>query len=178
MSRSDADDENQSMQLNKDSDDSGINFSADYRFYLGKENKHNAPRGVYIGPYYSFNHFDRKLSWSLNTTNFTGNANSDFELNIHSVGGELGYQFILWKRVSLDFVLFGPGVASYQAKTRLSTDLDAADQEELFQLINDFLAEKIPGYSFVIDDEEYEKSGTSSTTALGFRYMIHLGVCF
>ena len=31
-------------------DRKGINFSADYRFYLARENKYAAPRGVYIGP--------------------------------------------------------------------------------------------------------------------------------
>src|SRR6185436_5977087 len=30
---------------------SGFNFSADYRFYLAKENKFETPHGFYIGPY-------------------------------------------------------------------------------------------------------------------------------
>lgn len=35
----------------------GFHISGDYRFYLASLNKYNAPRGVYIGPYYSFNSF-------------------------------------------------------------------------------------------------------------------------
>jgi hypothetical protein len=51
----------------------------------------------------------------------------------------------------------GPDLATYSVKTKLSTTLDADDEAELFKKINDALADKIPGYSLVIDDEEYEK---------------------
>src|SRR5690349_18748957 len=52
--------------LRDDLKNTGFNFSADYRFYLGKENKFAPPRGVYIGPYFSFNKFDRESAWSYN----------------------------------------------------------------------------------------------------------------
>src|SRR5215475_2179692 len=35
-----------SFSLQKDTKNNGVNFSVDYRFYLGKENKYPAPRGV------------------------------------------------------------------------------------------------------------------------------------
>ena len=169
---------NENIQLNKSSTDKGYNVSLDYRFYLQKLNKFNAPRGVYIAPYFSHNHFQRENTWTLNTASFDGNVTTDFQLNINTFGAELGYQFVFWKRVALDFVLFGPGVASYGIKTKLDTNLDADDEAALFEYINDFLAEKFPGYSVVIDDQEFKKSGTAKTTSIGFRYMIHLGVRF
>lgn len=169
---------NDNIQLNKSSTDKGYNVSLDYRFYLQKLNKFNAPRGVYIAPYFSHNHFQRENTWTLNTASFDGNVTTDFQLNINTFGGELGYQFVFWKRVALDFVLFGPGIASYGVKTKLDTTLDADDEAALFEYINDFLAEKFPGYSVVIDDQEFKKSGTAKTTSIGFRYMIHLGVRF
>jgi hypothetical protein len=36
-----------SLKANGDSKNKGYNFSVDYRFYLSKENKYSAPRGVY-----------------------------------------------------------------------------------------------------------------------------------
>lgn len=170
--------DNPEIQLSNTSSDKGFNFSVDYRFYLNKVNKFNAPRGVYLAPYYSYNNFQRENTWLLNTTTFSGEVITDYRLDIHTFGGELGYQFILWKRVALDFVLLGPGIASYSLKTDLSTTLDAEDQSELFQLINDHLADKFPGYSRVIDEGEYVKSGSAKTTDFGFRYMIHIGFLF
>ena len=170
------DDEN--FQLHKNTVDHGYNGSIDYRFYLAKLNKYSAPRGVYLAPYYSYNYFGRKNTWTLDTDNFHGDVDVNFSLDIHTIGGELGYQFVFWRRLALDFVLFGPGMARYQVKAKLSTTLDADDQAELLQIINDKLAEKIPGYEMVIDDAEFEKTGTAKTTTLGFRYMIHMGFRF
>src|SRR5678816_1432317 len=50
---------NDSVQLLGGSGNKGFHFSADYRFYLSKENKYEAPRGVYLGPYYAFNYAER-----------------------------------------------------------------------------------------------------------------------
>jgi len=166
------------ITLNKSSTEKGFNGSVDYRFYLTKLNAYGAPRGVYIGPFYSFNYFERENTWTLNTESFQGDVVTDFTFNMHTIGFELGYQFVFWKRLALDLILIGPGVARYALKTNLSTTLDPDDEGELFQKINDALADKIPGYSFVIDDQEYKKTGRVKTTSLGFRYMIHLGFRF
>lgn len=166
------------IKIQSNTSEKGYNISIDYRFYLSKENKYNAPRGVYLAPYFSYNFFERENTWTLNTTNFQGDVTTDFKLAISSFGGELGYQFILWKRVAIDLILIGPGLANYSIKTKLSTTLGAEDQAALFQKINDALADKIPGYSLVIDDAEFETSGNTSTTNFGFRYMIHVGFRF
>jgi len=55
----------ESLELLKNNDDKGFNTSIDYRFYLGQVNKYSAPRGVYIGPYYSYNHFERGNVWNF-----------------------------------------------------------------------------------------------------------------
>ncbi len=166
---------NDSIQLGSSTSEKGYHVSTEYRFYLRNENRHNSPRGVYLAPYYSFNYFNRKNTWTLNTTR---DVTTDFSISISTFGGEFGYQFILWRRVAIDLILMGPGLSTYNLKTKLSTTLDPDDEEELFKKINDALSDKIPGYSLVIDDTEYEKSGTTNTTTFGFRYMIHLGFRF
>ena len=174
----DANVQNDDIQLSKNTEHKGFNFSADYRFYLAKFNKYPAPRGVFLAPYYSFNFFEKENTWTLHTNAFDGDLTTNMRLDIHSVGGQLGSQFVFWRRLALDFVLFGPGIANYSFKTELSSTLSADDQAELFQIINDYLAEKLPGYSLVIDDGEFKKTGSTKTTTLGFRYMIHLGFRF
>jgi hypothetical protein len=169
-----------SLESNSKVSERGYNFSIDYRFYLSKENKYHAPRGVYIGPYYSFNYFERKDSWLLKSTS-GGNAQhveSKTSLDVHSLGVEMGYQFIFWKRVSLDMILVGPGVAAYNLKLSVGSDLSDEDKRKFFENLNQALEDKIPGYSRVIDESDFQNKGAASTTRLGFRYMVMIGFRF
>lgn len=157
----------------------GYNFSVDYRFYLAKENKYIAPRGIYIGPYYSYNYFNKKNSWTVKTnTGATAEVESELALDIHTVGVELGYQFVFWDRVALDLILIGPGVSFYSLKAKLGTNLTTEDQQKLYKALNDALATKFPGYDVAIDDSEFKTNGSSKTTSLGYRYMINIGFRF
>ena len=164
--------------LNSDVKSRGISFSGDYRFYLSKENKYNSPRGVYIGPYFAFNNFNRTFDIQANTASFTGNLNADFNFSVTTLGFQLGYQFVFWDRVSLDMILFGPGVSAYKAKVELSTNLDPDTESEFFTKLNEKLEEKIPGYSLVIKPGSFETSGSVNTTAMGYRYIVMLGFRF
>jgi len=164
--------------LNSDVKSRGISFSGDYRFYLSKENKYNSPRGVYIGPYFAFNNFNRTFDIQANTASFTGNLNADFNFSVTTLGFQLGYQFVFWDRVSLDMILFGPGVSAYKAKVELSTNLDPDTESEFFTKLNEKLQEKIPGYSLVIKPGSFETSGSVNTTSLGYRYIVMLGFRF
>ena len=169
-----------SLEADYNTKQKGYHFSVDYRFYLKKENKYDPPRGVYIGPYYTYNYFERKNDWTILST--AGGApqvvESKTSLGVHGFGFELGYQFVFWDRVSLDMILAGPGIAFYKLKSSLGSNLSEEDKEKFFEKLNAALAEKIPGYSLVIDEGEFENEGTTSTTSLGFRYMVMIGFRF
>jgi hypothetical protein len=169
-----------SLKANSNGGEKGFNFSVDYRFYLSKENKFDAPRGVYIGPYYSYNFNERKNEWTLKSTNggTPQSIESKTSLSIHTVGFELGYQFILWKRISLDMILAGPGLSFYDLKASLASNLSEADRQKFFEALNDALAAKFPGYNQVVDEGEFQRKGSTNTTSLGFRYMIMVGYRF
>ena len=166
------------IQLNKSSKDKGFNITGDYRFYLASENKHRAPRGIYIGPYASHVFMGRENTWNLNTESFQGEVKTDFRFNMTAIGAQLGYQFIIWKRVALDFVLIGPSVAWYSLEAKLDTSLDPDDESALYAKIDEILQERFPGYTFVLDDVDFKTSGTTNTQSFGFRYTIHLGYHF
>jgi hypothetical protein len=176
LSRENVDDPE--LDLRSNSTEKGLNFSVDYRFYLKGENRYAAPRGVYIGPYYSYNYFNRVNNWDLNTTDFQGGVQSDMTMNFHTAGVELGYQFVFWKKLSLDMILLGPGVASYSVKATLDTTLDPEDEQKFFDALNNFLASKFPNYDRVISGEDFKKTGSVTTSGLGFRYMIMIGFRF
>ncbi len=166
------------VQLYKDSKDRGFNITGDYRFYLASENKYRAPRGLYIGPFASHVYMGRENKWNLNTESFQGELETSLNFNMTAIGAQLGYQFVLWKRVALDFVLIGPAIAWYSVETKLKTSLDAEDEALVFEKINQILEERFPGYSIVIDDDGFKTSGTTNTRSYGFRYTIHLGYRF
>ncbi|HTE24602.1 hypothetical protein [Flavitalea sp.] len=169
-----------SLRVNSSDGEKGFNFSVDYRFYLSKENKYNAPRGVYIGPYYSYNFFEKTNTWALKSSSggATQNIESKTSLSTHTLGFELGYQFILWKRISLDMILAGPGVSTYNLKASLGSNLSEEDKQKFFEKLNDALAEKFPGYNKIIDEGEFQKKGSANTTSIGFRYMVMIGYRF
>ena len=162
--------------------DKGFHISGDYRFYLFKLNKYNAPRGIYVGPYYSYNSFDKQHSWEF-TKDGTGTpktVETALGINIHTVGFELGYQFVFWKRFSVDMILLGPGVARYKLKANVGGNLSDEDRQLFFDKLNEALKDKFPGYSGTVgnDSGEFQKKGTKSTTSAGYRYMIQIGYRF
>lgn len=165
-----------SLGLNKNYKDKGFHFSADYRFYLKKENKYSAPRGVYLAPYYTYNHLNRENSW--NVEGKIDEVYTNLKFNIHTIGAELGYQFIFWDRVALDLILLGPGFGFYSVKAEVGTTLDPDIERELFQKLNEILADRIPGYDKIIEPGEFRKDGTYNTEGIGFRYVVRVGYRF
>jgi hypothetical protein len=161
----------------------GFHISGDYRFYLSKVNKYNAPRGVYVGPYYSYNRFTKGHDWTYlkEGTTTPKSINSDLSLKIQQIGFEMGYQFVFWKRFSLDLILLGPGIASYNVKANVTGNLSDAERKLFLEKLNQALKDKFPGYSGTIGEDvdgEFEKTGIRSATSLGYRYMINVGYRF
>lgn len=167
-----------SLGLNTDYKDKGFHFSTDYRFYLKKENKYGAPRGVYLAPFYTYNHLNRENSWMVETDGRIDEVYTNLTLNIHTIGAELGYQFIFWDRMALDLVLMGPGLGFYGVKAEVGTNMDPDKQSEFFDKLNQILADKIPGYDKVIEPGEFSKNGTYNTEGAGFRYLVRVGYRF
>src|SRR5262249_22689545 len=129
------------FQVSKDQKRSGLNFSIDYRFYLAKENKFKAPHGLYIGPYYSYNKFTNEVQWARKTTSTSSNITSNTKFNIHTVGFELGYQFIFWNRLAIDLVLAGPGLGFYDYKASFDSNIDPAKKEQIQEGLKQLLTQ-------------------------------------
>jgi hypothetical protein len=167
-----------SFSLGTDLKNTGFNISLDYRFYLNKLNKYNAPRGVYIGPWYSFNRFSRENSWDFINSGGQKFTSTNTDFNIHSFGVQLGYQFIFWDRFALDLVMVGPGMGVYNLKSIVDSNLTEEQQEQLRQVLSDVISNKFPGMNYVFDGKELDASGKLNVTSLGFRYIIHIGFSF
>lgn len=164
----------------KNSERKGYSVGADYRFYLGSINKYKAPRGVYLAPFVSFFQFDtdRNLYYTNPNTQVVSSSNLSSKFNLTNFGGELGYQFVLWNRVVIDCVLFGPSLTVYKFNTKLDNNIPGLDENELYQKLIEAIKDRYPGVVGITNDEGVERSGVQSITAVGFRYNISIGYRF
>src|SRR5262245_31472103 len=168
-----------SFETNKDSKRNGLNASVDYRFYLSSENRFDAPHGFYIGPYYSYNEFTRETVWDFKTRNNTATSlTTDTKFHINTIGFEVGYQLILWKRLTMDFVMVGPGYGIYKYKAKFDGNINASQREDLFDGLKQLLTQKFPGMDFVFGDKEINSNGVLRTSTIGYRYIVHIGFIF
>jgi hypothetical protein len=167
-----------SMSLENDYQDKGFTFAMDYRFYLQKENKYPGMHGVYIGPYYSYNYFHRDNKWDMHTSGFEGEVESEVKLSMNLIGFQAGYQFVLWNRLALDMIFFGPGVWFYKVSGKLSTTLSQEDENLIFDKLNEFLESRMPGRDFTLMTGSWDKNGSDRLASLGFRYLVNIGYRF
>ena len=103
---------------------------------------------------------------------------SDFKISIHQIGFELGYQFVFWKRFSVDLILLGPGVASYNVNASVAGNLTSDQRQEFLDKLNQAIKDKFPGYEGLDLDGKFNTQGTANTTSLGYRYLINVGYRF
>lgn len=167
-----------SFNLSSDKKNTGFNISVDYRFYLARENRYKPPAGLYIGPYYSFNQFERTNTWQFNRSGPVSSVETDMKMGIHTVGFELGYQFVLWERMTLDLCMVGPGIGFYNVEANINTDMSEAKRQELLEALTQLLSQKVPGMNYVFSDKHFEGNGTMNTTGFGFRYLVQVGFLF
>ena len=154
----------------------GLGATLDYRFYLQKENKYNAPRGIYIGPYahYLSNNFDNTLSTFYSDL---GTATLTTRLKVLSLGFQLGYQFIFYDRFSLDICLVGPSASWYHVNFQLDGSLNI-ENDEVYDKVVEIIQDKFPVIERLFDESGISNSGKASTIGYGYRYYFKIGYLF
>lgn len=166
-------------ELSNSNKKTGFMLGADYRFYIRKENKYDAPHGLYLAPYFSYYQFTGKRS--LIHTDSTGaktSANLETKINFFNVGGELGYQFVFGRRWVIDVVMFGPAMTHYTFKASLDNNLPGLAENETIKAVIDAMKEKFPLLNDLSGDHEVKSSGNEAFWSFGFRYNISVGFRF
>ncbi len=153
----------------------GINFSFDYRFYLTRRNTRPIPDGLYIGPYLSFYGYKFGNGFDVIQTPGDDFARLNAQFYFINLGGELGYQFVFWKRFTIDLILLGPSISYYGGKINVVGEVD---WEDVNNDIYEKLKEKYPKIDEVVFDEEFRKKGTLDVTSFGLRYSVQFGFHF
>jgi hypothetical protein len=155
----------------------GYKFGADYRFYLPRENKYPAPRGVYIGPYFTYHRFDTERLLLVDVNGSPEQANLNSEFTILNVGFQLGYQFILKDRWTIDIAFAGPSISHYKYKMRFEGNPSFNQDDIKNDIILDLL-DKYPFFKDVVNNKEATSSGDLDTWGMGYRYQLTVGYRF
>ena len=159
---------------------SGFSVAADYRFYLKKVNKDPAPSGIYFAPY--FLHYTLNLSAGIRKlvdNNSGAETIIDTKININSIGAELGYQFNIKNRVTVDLILVGPSISSYNINMEINGGTSPPDDpDETMEALRDFLYGKYPWLETLIDEGEVDIKGSNTNWGFGFRYVLQIGYRF
>lgn len=156
----------------------GINISAEYRFYPVSRNRRPAPDGLYIGPYFTYYGFRFKNNFDILYTTADQQGSITGKLNIFNVGFQLGYQFIFWKRVSLDLILFGPSISYYMGDLKFQGNLDEEEINNIDKEIVDKILNRFPYLRTIFSNEGLEFTRQKTTFNLGFRYAVQIGIAF
>lgn len=97
---------------------------------------------------------------------------------IFNVGVELGYQFVFWKRLTLDFVLIGPALSYYGGGVDLSGNINLEKLQEINAEFYDKLKEKYPMIGDIVVNKSFKQNGKLSFLSVGFRYLVQIGFHF
>jgi opacity protein-like surface antigen len=152
----------------------GYVIGGEYRFYLRKENKFQAPHGVFIGPYANYFYF--KNDRTLTSADGLSQAILASKITVLNIGFQLGYQFVIKNRWTIDLIFLGPSVSRYNLGLDLSGDFDS--DTVLENEIIAALADRFPLIKDLITDQSVDLNGTTSTWSGGFRYQVNLGYHF
>jgi hypothetical protein len=91
----------------------GINLAFDYRYYPMARNRRPAPDGLYLGGYLSYYGFRFSNNLDILGSDVDQSGMLTGRLNVFNLGVNVGYQFIFWRRFSLDLLMFGPSISYY-----------------------------------------------------------------
>ena len=91
---------------------------------------------------------------------------------------QLGYQFVIWDRLTIDLIFIGPGYGFYQGNFNLEGSLDIDEESEYYQVIKDLVVDKFPVIDELIEDKQATVSGGFDTWTFGLRYLIQIGFHF
>jgi len=166
-----------SLFINRTNEKSGFSVSGDYRFYFQDRNKKYAPDGLYWGIYTSYHYFQFKNSIQfVNRPDIQGDVELSGKFNIIGAGAELGYQFIINEKLSIDLVFIGPSISAYQRKLTLGGNVN--NENEYLEAIWDEIKNKYPYIKELAETGEIVNNKAKTHMGFGMRYLIQVGYRF
>lgn len=161
----------------------GYILGVDYRFYLKKLNTRPAPSGIYVGPFYSTYNYTSGNQFDYQGEIINGVSSSyaaDFtaKIQLHNVGLQLGYQFIFFKRFSIDLILIGPAVSFYNINLNLESNLNSEEKQAFYDKYYDKFFSNYPVFEQLFKLGNFNKSNVERGVFANYRYFMQFGYHF
>jgi hypothetical protein len=156
----------------------GMNLAFDYRYYPFARNRRPAPDGVYIGGYMSYSGFMLKNTFDILHTTVDQDGQINGTINVVNLGFDLGYQFIFWKRLSLDLLVFGPSVNITASRGTIEGNLDEDELNKIDEELVQKIVDKFPVLGEIFGSDNLSFSNKQTKFGTGFRYSISVGFHF
>jgi hypothetical protein len=158
----------------------GYSFSIDARRYIKKRNRGFAPDGLYLGPYFAMYHHWTENKFILDPSLGVGSTEMNLNTNMHvyHAGLQLGYQFVFFKRATLDLVLVGPGLGHYKVGLDFDVTVDPEIEDDVFEGIYDQLVENFPAVEKLMGERTFSREGRIKVTSAGYRMVVQFGFLF
>jgi hypothetical protein len=156
----------------------GLNFSFEYRFYMTKRNSRPIPDGLFLAPFFSCYLYQFENGMDIINTpegDFAALSGGFYAFNL---GGALGYQFVLFKRMTIDLIMAGPAITYYGGKLNIKGEVTSDEMENINEDIYNKIKEKYPMVDGVLIDKTFKKNGTIDLMSVGYRYLLQIGFVF
>jgi hypothetical protein len=156
----------------------GINLALDYRYYPFSRNRRPAPDGMYIGGYLSYYGFLYKTKFDVLHTTVDQQGELDGKVSLVNLGLSVGYQFIFWKRFTLDLLMFGPSFSMLSGSIKISGQLDSEEIQNIDQELVDKLLNRFPYLESIFSSDGLQYTGRKTQYTPFLRYSIQFGFHF
>jgi hypothetical protein len=156
----------------------GFNLACEYRYYPTIRNRRPAPDGLYIGGFLTYYFTKFKNTFDILYTSIDQDNQISGHINVVNMGVNMGYQFIFWKQLSLDMMVFGPSIQFTQGKGEIKGDLDPQQIDEIDSELLEKLVDRFPVMGEVFSDDNLTFTGNRTSFGAGFRYAIQIGYHF
>jgi hypothetical protein len=156
----------------------GINLAMDYRYYPFQRSKRPAPDGIYVGGYFQYYGFWAENKFDILGVDLDKDGKMTSSANFENLGIEIGYQFVFWERMTIDFILFGPSMNLYSCNVKIEGDLDEEQIDIIDEEIVDKLVERYPTLGMIYSEESLKFTGEKTSFGMGFRYSVQIGFHF
>lgn len=156
---------------------SGYKMGAEYRFYLGRENKYKGPHGVYIGPYLVYHNFKNNMDLTVNGDTGPQYGKTDTRVQVINLGFQVGYQFLINNRWSVDMAFSGLSMSHYRVRMNLEGNFDI-DESQINQDVLKALMDRFPLLEELVNEKSIDETGKLDSWGLGYRYQIGVGYAF
>jgi len=155
----------------------GFSFTPELRYYI-KTCDSRFLDGFYGGIYFRYTRYDTDAEFDyFPVDNDIQFYRADAYLTEAGAGISLGYQILLWERLSIDFMFFGPRYSFYNIGYEFSSGVSQEFLDELSTKINDIIDRF--GFDYKVElKQEGEGRASTSFDFSNLRFGISIGFAF